>query len=336
MKSLHSFVAVAVAGLVVTIASGAHAADRTLRIATVAPKSSSWGKVYGAWQKAIAEKTSGKLELEIYFNGVQGNEDAMVSKMKTGQLDGAAITSLGLSMIYKSVLVLQLPGVLTKWSELDEVRDKLEPDIDAHIKAAGFEVVGWGDVGLVRQFSRGFEIHRPADVKDKRPAVWRNEPTQPAVYAAIGNIVPVPVDVMEMLPALRSGSVNLIAAPALAAEQLQWTPYLDHVNSEVITCALGALIFKSGALESLPADMKATWDDIQTRVSQTQQGRIRKLDDEAYARIAQKMGVVRYTQAEHDEWEKLLRKVVKGLARGTYDKTLVNKVLGMRGMELVE
>jgi TRAP-type transport system periplasmic protein len=173
-------------------------------------------------------------------------------------------------------------------------------------------------------------------VRNKRPAVWRNEPVGPALYAAIGSVVPVPVDVMEMLPALRSGNVNVIAAPALAAEQLQWTPYLDHVNDQVIACAVGGLIFKAGILEALPADLKATWEDVQKRASESQQGRIRKLDEEAYDRILQKMTAVRLTQAERDEWEKLLRKVVKALARGTYDKALVNQVLTLRGFEPVQ
>jgi hypothetical protein len=152
-------------------------------------------------------------------------------------------------------------------------------------------------------------------MNNTRPAVWRNEPTGPALYSTIGNIVPVPVDAMEMLPALRAGTVNVIAAPALAAEQLQWIPYLDHVNDNVIVCAVGGLIFKAGVLEAL---------------------RIRKLDEEAYGRISQKMTLVKMTQAERDEWEKLLRRVVKQLSRGTYDRALVNKVLTLRGMEPID
>jgi TRAP-type C4-dicarboxylate transport system substrate-binding protein len=336
MNLLPRLVALGALGLSLTVPSRAFAADRTLRVATIAPKNSPWGKVYTAWQGALEKRTGGKLGLDVYFNGVQGNEDAMVSKIRTGQLDGAAITATGLSMIYKNVGVLQLPGVLTTWEQLDQVRNQLQPELEDGIRAKGFNLVGWGDVGLVRQFTKGFQIHRPDDVKNKRPAVWRNEPTGPALYAAIGNIVPVPVDVMEMLPALRAGNVNAIAAPALAAEQLQWTPYLDTVNDEVILCAVGGLIFKAGVLESLPADIKATWDDVQKRATESQQGRIRQLDRDAYERIARKMTLVRFTPAEHDEWEKLLRKVVKGLARGTFDKALVNKVLTARGFDPVD
>jgi TRAP-type transport system periplasmic protein len=113
MKLTHRIASVAALGFCLTAAGGAFGAEHTLRIATIAPKASSWGKVYAAWQKAVEKKTGDKLELQVYFNGVQGNEDAMVSKIKTGQLDGAAITAVGLSLLHKNVLVLQLPGVLT-------------------------------------------------------------------------------------------------------------------------------------------------------------------------------------------------------------------------------
>jgi TRAP-type transport system periplasmic protein len=336
MKLSNHLAALLLLGSSLTMAREAAAADHTLRIATVAPKNSSWGKVFGAWQRAIEKKTEGKLELQIYFNGVQGNEDAMVSKMRTGQIDGAAIGAIGLSLVYKSVLVLQLPGVLTTWADLDKVRAKLQPRIDAGIRAAGFDIVGWGDVGLVRQYTKGFAIHVPGDVRGRRPGVWRNEPVGPVLYATVGNTVPVPVDVMEVLPALRTESINVIAGPSLAVEQLQWAPYLDHVNDEVVACAVGGLIFKTGVLEALPADLRATWDDVQKRASESQQGKIRKLDEDSYGRLSQKMSVVHATQAEHDEWEALLRKVVKGLARGTYDKALVNEVLALRGLAPVE
>ncbi len=336
MKLFPRLVALGALGLGLSTTLAASAAERTLRLATIAPKSSAWGKVYTAWQRALEKKTDGKLGLDIYFNGVQGNEDAMVSKIRTGQLDGAAITATGISTIFRDVLVLQLPGVLTTWEQLDRVRSQLQPELEAGIRAKGFNIVGWGDVGLVRQFTKGFEIHRPDDVKNRRPAVWRNEPTGPALYAAIGNVVPVPVDAMEMLPALRAGTVNVIAAPALAAEQLQWTPYLDHVNDQVIVCAVGGMIFKAGVLESLPGDIRGVWDDVQKRATESQQGRIRQLDRDAYDRITTKMTPVKLTEAERDEWEKLLRKVVKSLAYGTYDKALVNRVLTARGLQPIE
>ncbi len=326
LKSLVACLTISL-GLAVTAEASAH----KLRIATLAPKNSSWGKVFVKWQKKIKKKTDGALELEVYFNAVQGNEDSMVSKMKTGQLDGAALTALGLSQIYKNVLVLQLPGIVDSWENLDKVRASMQTEIEEGFDKEGFRILGWGDVGLSRQFSKGFAIKRPSDVKGKRPLVWRNEPVGPLVYSLIGGVVPVPLGVPEVLPALRSGTINIINAPALAAEQLQWTPNLDHVGANVTVCAIGGTIFRKKALDDLPSDVRDKFDALQKKAAKKSSKKIRKLDAEAYERIAKKMTVVDLSDDDKKEWEKILRKAVQKLAQGTYPKELVDRVVKLTG-----
>jgi TRAP-type C4-dicarboxylate transport system substrate-binding protein len=318
-------------GLCLVLGAGHASADTTLRVATLAPKNSAWGKVFNVWAKALDKKTEGKLKLDIYYNAVQGMEDAMVGKMKTGQLDGAALTSVGLSRIHKDVLVLSLPGVLDTWALLDKARAALQTDLEKGFADKGFQVIGWGDVGLLRQMSKGFGVRRPGDLKGKHPVVWRDEPIGPTIYASIGGVVPVPLGPPEVLPALRSGKVNIVAAPSLAAEQLQWTPYLDHVNSNVIVCAIGGTVFRKKVLDDMPADMKQIFFDLQARMAKTNGNRVRKLDDESYARISKKMTLVNLTDADRKEWEKVLRQAVDRLAQGTFDRGLIDRVLKLSG-----
>jgi TRAP-type C4-dicarboxylate transport system substrate-binding protein len=311
--------------------ASASAAPQKLRIATLAPKNSAWGKVFKVWAKAIDKKTDGKLQLDVYYNAVQGNEDSMVGKMKTGQLDGAALTSVGLSRIYRDVLVLQLPGVVDSWHVLDKVRASLQTDIEKGFTDQGFTVLGWGDIGLVRQMSKGFAVRRPNDMKGKHPVVWRNEPMGPTIYATIGGVVPVPLSPPEILPALRSGKIDVVNAPALAAEQLQWTPYLDHVSSTVSVCAIGGTVVRRKALDDLPADVKEAFFAIQQKMQKNNTNRVRKLDDEAYKRISNKMKIVEMTPADRAEWEKVLRESVKRLGQGTFDRALIDRVLKITG-----
>jgi TRAP-type C4-dicarboxylate transport system substrate-binding protein len=265
----------------------------------------------------------------------------MVSKLKSGQLDGAALTSVGLSYLEKNVLVLQLPGVMRNWADLDQVRDIIAPKLEARLAASGFKLAGWGDVGLVRQFSYQVELRSPKDMIGKNVATWRNEPMGPAIFQAVGRrfkglVNGVVVDPMEVLGQLRSKNVNVISAPALAAEQLQWIPYLDHVTDQVAVCAVGGLIFRESALKDLPGDLKQKFDDLQKAASRRQVGKIRALDGQAYERIKQKMTVVQMTQAQRDEWEGLLREATTQLSHGTFDKGLVNEVLSIRKYKLVE
>jgi len=192
-------------------------ATQKIRLATLAPRNSTWGKVLGVWQKAVEAKTDNGVALDIYYNGVQGDERAVVAKMRTGQLDGAALSSVGLSVVFRDVMVLQLPGVTNSWPLVDLVRNLLHEPIEEGFRHEGFEVLGWGDIGLVYQMSKGVEVRRPTDLRGRRPLAWRNEPTAPMFFSLVGQVVSVPLDPTEVLPALRSGAVDIVAAPALAA-----------------------------------------------------------------------------------------------------------------------
>src|SRR5678816_1380194 len=101
-------------GLLLTTAlpRSAHAAE-VLKVGTLAPAASPWGQVFKVWAEAVKKKSDGKLELQFFYNGQQGDEGAMVGKMKAGQLDGSAVTAVGLSKIYKPILAIQMPGLFT-------------------------------------------------------------------------------------------------------------------------------------------------------------------------------------------------------------------------------
>ena len=113
------------------MAGDAQADAVTLKVGTLAPGDSPWGQVFKVWKHAVEERSSNNLQLQFFWNGTQGDESAMVGKIRTGQLDGAAITAIGLGQIYKQVLVLQLPGLFTDWGKLDNARNQMKASFDA-------------------------------------------------------------------------------------------------------------------------------------------------------------------------------------------------------------
>jgi len=306
-------------------------AAQTIRLATIAPRTSTWGKVLDAWQKAVESKTEGQIALNIYYNGVQGDERTVVSKMKTGELDAAALSSIGLSHVFRDVMVLQLPGVTNSWPLADLVRGMLKDPIEEGFRAQSFELLSWGDIGIVYQFSKGVEVRGPMDLRGKRPMVFRNEPMAPLLFSLIGQIVPVPLDVTEVLPALQAGTVNVIGGPALAAEQLQWVPYLDHINDQPIVAAIGATLMKQEKLEAMPADTRALFRDMQRRAARVQSERIRQLDMEAKDRLMKRMTVVTPSDDDKIEWYRVFLKAVKRLRNGVFSKPLIDQVLSITG-----
>lgn len=308
-------------------AGEAHAADQTIKLGTLAPKSSPWGKVFETWAKAVNEKSGGKMELQFFYNGQQGDEAAMVGKIKSGQLDGAAVTAVGLSKVYKPILALQMP-LFTSWSKLDKARNALKGDFEKGAKDAGFFIGGWGDVGLVRTMSKGFAIKTPEDLKGKKPYYIRDDAIQPAIYGVIGGVSGVPLNVPEVLPNLNTGAINVINAPCLAAEQLQWAGKLDNINDAVSATAIGALVFSQKRIDGLPADLKTILTDTGKVAAQALTTKIRSEDDAAFGRLKGKMTVTTPSADDKSAWERIFKAARQKLAQGTFSSDLVTKLEG--------
>lgn len=301
-----AFVAASVLTAGVAGAAGGAECDgvpHCVHFATLAPPQSPWGQWFRKWKEAAEKKGDGKLKVVWHWNGTQGPEPSVVSKIKTGQLWGAAVTAVGLAQIYGPINALQMPGAFKSWQDLDEKRNELRKEFDPKLKEAGFFVSGWGDVGRARTMSIGFPIRTPADLAGKTPAYLEGDKIAPKVYEVIGGVTPKPTEVISILPLLTNKTINVLTTPALAAEQLQWTSRLDHLNTEVVSYGVGAMVISQAKLDSLPQDMKVMMQDLGDKVSKELAKEIRKKDDEAFERAKKKMTVYEPTEADKNAFK---------------------------------
>jgi TRAP-type C4-dicarboxylate transport system substrate-binding protein len=305
--------ALAAAAFLIMGTAGVANAKTTLKMATLAPPRSPWGKVFKTWSKAVEQKTKGEVVVDWLWNGTAGPEDGVVGKIKSGQMAGSAVTVVGLAAIDKRFAALGMPGAFTSWRELDAARKKFGPDLVAAAEKEGFVVSGWGDVGIARVMSKGFAIKGPGDLKGKRPGMVDKDIISPKVYEAIGGVSPVPSSVVSMLPKLNSGAINVMITPALAAEQLQWASRLDNINTATVSFATGAVIMSKKELDKLSADQREIVSSTGKQAAEALTARIRKADDEALGRIKKKMTTHDPSDAEKAEWKKVFKKACGNL-----------------------
>ncbi len=325
MKRQHTLAIALVVSLLMP--SLARAAE-VIKLGTLAPKSSPWGKVLETWIKAVNEKSGGRLELQVFYNGSQGDEDAMVGKIKSGQLDGALVTTIGLGKVYKPILALSMWGLFSTWAKLDAARNAMKAEFEKGAKDAGFHVAGWCDFGVGRLFSKGFAVKLPDDLKGKKPVYIRADGLAPAVYSVIGGVSGVPLNVPEVLPNLNTGAVNVVVAPALMAEQLQWASKLDNVNDQVVFTMVGAAVFSHKRLAALPEDLRTILTDTGKVASAALTTRIRSEDDAAFARLKGKMTVTTGSADDKTKWTAIFKQARQKLAQGTFSSDLVTKLEG--------
>ncbi|MBM4356766.1 MAG: TRAP transporter substrate-binding protein DctP [Deltaproteobacteria bacterium] len=316
----------ATAGLTATLDASA----KELSLGTLAPKKSPWGKVFSKWADKVSKKTNGAVTLNWYYNGQQGDEKAMVAKMRAGQLDGAAVTSVGLSAIHKPILAFQMPGLFGDWGKLDAAREQLMPELKDAFKKEGFALLGSGDVGLAHTMSKGKPIRSPNDLKSMKVYAWSDDPVAPVTASVIG-YTPVPSSVPELLPKLSSGAINVATVPSLPAVTLQWQQHLDHINEDVVGVGVGGLVMSQKALDSLNADEAEVVRKSGKKAGKKLTKKIREEDAAAFAKIKERMTLVKLSDDERKVWMDTFKKIRSQLAQGTFSPDLVRRLEDMAG-----
>lgn len=305
-------------------------AQEVLKFGTLAPKQSPWGQVFQVWEKAVEKKSDGKVDFQIDYNGVQGDEANMVGKMKAGQLDGAAVTAVGLSKYYKPILAMQAPGVLTDWNKVDKALGTLGGDFNKGLKDAGAKNIGWGFVGMSHLFLQGpGKVSTPADLKSRKPYMWRDDIIAPVFYQVIG-VTPVGLNVPEVLPNLKTGAVDTLISPALAVEQLQWAGQLNQASNQIAGPAVGAIIMANKRLDSLPGDLRTIVEDTGKLAAKALTEKIKAEDSAAFDRMKAKLTPFDLDQAA---WDKTFKEVRARLRQGTFAPELMDKIEAAGGVK---
>jgi TRAP-type C4-dicarboxylate transport system substrate-binding protein len=303
-------------------------AATTLKIGTLAPADSPWGKEFKKWANEVSNDTNGELQLDFQWNGQAGDEVLMVQKIRSGQLDGAAVTAVGLAQTgVTDVLAFQMPGLFSNWGKLDAARNAMKADFDNEFQSKGFTVLGWGDVGAAKTMSVGFEVHHPQDLQGKGCFFLSGDPIGPKVFAAIGGITPRQVSVNEILPNLTNGSVTVLTVPPLAAEQLQWASRVTHINTMTTAFGIGAIIMSSPRMQALPQNLKDVLNNRGHESAERLTKSIRNLDAQAFARLKSTKTAYEPSDAEKNEWRDLFNKVRAQLRGPVFTPAVFDKVV---------
>jgi len=268
-------------------------AGEVIKIGTLAPEASPWGQVFKVWGQAVNQRSGGRLSLQFFYNGQQGDEAAMVGKIKAGQLDGATLSAEGgLSKIYKPLMALELPGVITSYTQLQNALTGANAYFENGLKGQGFTPLGWMYWGEKYFMSKGLSVAKPIDLRGTKPVSWRDSAIYSSLYQVIGGVTPVPLNIPEVLPQLNTGAVNVVPAQALLAEQLQWTSKLDTFNNQLLTISSGGIVVSSARLRALPADLQAIVTDTGKIAANALCSRIQAETTAAINRLKAKMTVV--------------------------------------------
>ncbi|HWO18578.1 MAG TPA: TRAP transporter substrate-binding protein DctP [Kofleriaceae bacterium] len=310
-------------------ASPAAAQAVELRFATLAPAGSPWMEVLDKAAAEIKEKTAGRVTLKYFEGGSQGDEKDFVRKINAGQLDGAAVTSVGLSLIEESIRVLELPMMFKSVEEVDYVADKMWPYFQKKFEAKHFKLNDRGDVGWIYFLSKS-KVETIADLKGLKLWQWGDDSLVGLMFKKLA-LNGVPLGVPEVDSSLTSGRITAAYGSPVAAVALQWHTKIKFMTSMPMSFAIGATVISTAAVKKLsPEDLK-TVEEITRSYSKKLRKVIRKSNEDAKTTMTRKgVTVVQTPAATVDEFTKQAAAVQQELAGKVYSKAELEMVIKYR------
>ena len=295
-----------------------------IRYATIAPGASAFGKILKAWGRSLNKETEGRVEFRYYAGGSQGDERDFIRKMRAGQMDAAGVTTIGLGIVVRPVLVLSAPGVIETYEQLDLVREKMNERFTKMFDDAGFVLLSWSDAGKGRIMSTT-PILKPADLKASRPWAWKDDPIFSEFLKVVGANA-VRLGVPEVYAALQTKMVDVVPSSAIAAVALQWFTKLKYMSKDTFGIIGGASLVKKEKFEQLSPGDQQVLIDTARRAAAALDKVARRDDEKAYEVLLDRGIELTDTGPHRAEWDKAADETLDRLTGRIFSKSLLAEV----------
>jgi TRAP-type C4-dicarboxylate transport system substrate-binding protein len=297
----------------------------SLKIATLAPEGSSWMKTFDALNREIAEKTGNKVKLRIYAGGVLGDENDMLRKMEIGQIQGAALTSGGLSVLFKEINVLQIPFLFHNYGEVDYILATMDSFFKKGLEASGYVLLGWSEVGFIYLMSKT-PLASVSDIRNTKVWMWEESPLAKVIFDEAG-VAAIPLSVPDVLVGLQTGLVDVVYAPPSGAISLQWFTKVKYLTDVPLAYLAGGIIIRKDIFNGMPQSFRTTLLECFPRYLDQLKAVTRKENQEAI-KVMVKYGVkiVSPSKDQIDEFKKLSNKAMSRLGNETFSKKTLEEV----------
>jgi TRAP-type C4-dicarboxylate transport system substrate-binding protein len=274
-------------------------AQITVKMATMVPDNSSWALILKQMAAEWAKLSGDRVKIRLYFGATRGDDPNVVADMRTGALNAAVMTSVGVAEIDKSVYALGVPMAFDSYEELYAVLEKMRPKLEASMESKGFVVLNWADAGWVKFFTKK-PVATPDDLKKLVLFQWQGDPKSLALWQAAG-FNPRAGASSELLTGLKTGMYEACSVSAQVAALMRYhedAPYMTDLNWALL---LGATVVTKDTWNKIPEDVRPALLKSAQDAGAKLRSDIRKNGESAIAAM-QKAGMKVVPVASKEAW----------------------------------
>ena len=326
-------------GLVLVLAMGAWFADAgdlsakprkrakvEMKLATLAPDGSTWMRIMNELDTEIRERTDGEAGLKFYPSGIQGDESIVLRKIRAGQLHGGGFTGMGLGEIAPELRVLEVPFLFRNLDEVRAVQKSLGPRFEEILRDAGWELLGWADVGFVYLFAKE-PIRSTEDLRRVRMWLWEGDPLAEQFLETVG-VSPVPLAITDVVTSLQTGLVDAVYTSPYACIALQWFTKISSMTDLPVTYAVGAVVVTRRRFEELsPSAQEIVKESCDRHFARLAEATAREGEESIRVLDEKGIAIIPLAKADQEGFQKIGRAIREELAGDLFPQTLLDRVL---------
>ena len=208
------------------IGRSAKAADTiVVKVATVAPRDTFWGRLASKFSKHVEKRSAGAIDVKTFFGGALGSEQAAAEMALLGKVEIYAGSMGGASQIVPELAAFELPYLMSsrKVGQKALVANRtLVHDImwDAGFKLVMFSENGMQDIGVNRP------VEKPSDLKGLKIRALESQVHMDTIKSWGASASP--MGTTEVLPSLQTGVIDGFTNTALFALAAAWLTGVTH------------------------------------------------------------------------------------------------------------
>ncbi len=300
---------------------------RTFKIASLSPEGSDWMQKMRAGAKEIEKKTNGRVKFKFYPGGVMGDDQAVLRKIKIGQLHGGALAGGSLIKANPNYSIYALLLTYKDQGEINHIRKTIDPIIKKGFEKGGVIILGMAESGFV--YSMSSKQATPNVHLLRQQKVWApsNDKTGQETLRSFG-VTAIPLPYGDVLAALQTGLIDTVAMSPIGAIALQWYTQIKYITDMPLLYSFGTLSMSKKAFKKIKPDDQKIVRSVMNKVFIKIDDSNRKNNKEALA-VLKKSGIefIKPSVQEQKEWQTLADKANRQLvSSGKLDAELVHTV----------
>lgn len=301
----------------------------TFKMATLSPEGSVWMEKLREGAAEIKKRTDGRVKFKFYPGGVMGDDNAVLRKVRIGQLHGGALTGGSLTRFYRDNQVYSLVMKYQSPEEIKYVRKNLDATVQQGLKKGGFTTFGFAESGFAYVMSSKNPVDSVAALQKQKAWIPANDEVALEAVSAF-DVTPIPLPLGDVLAGLQTGLIDTIAASPIGALALQWYTQINYIMELPVLYSYGVLAISNKAFKKAKANDQKTITEVMSRIFR-ELDVINKNDNKSALAALKTQGVkfVKPTAAQAKEWLAYAKKSqIRLVEKGRISKEIIAQADG--------